>query len=273
MSGGVNTRPVPVSLLRWPRTRDLVTQYKGILMYMWAHPEQTACGCYLFPLDATAADLSMSSPSLADAMHEFQRRKLVDLDQSTGEIMLPDWFRWYTPRTPAARGAAESAIRKILSTDLRGKVENSYKSMAPAWKGKEKEKVTPPPPPSFPSVGEVVVGIEDLVEAAMWAAGTVGNPGGYRVAVRNRLQLNAPTADDLATLAAWRAAMIPRQMAEVAANLPTGRWISPRGSLIVIDNTGPISITTSAGQVICKPRDIFARELARGEVQLQEAAA
>lgn len=140
MSSGVNTRPVPVSLLRWPRTRDLVTQYKGILMYLWAHPEQTACGCYLLPLDATAADLSMSSPSLADALDEFQRRKLVELDQTTAEIMLGDWFRWYQPRTPAACGAVESAIRKILSTDLRQKTKTAYESIAPAWKGKGKEK-------------------------------------------------------------------------------------------------------------------------------------
>ncbi len=140
MSTGVDTRPVPVSLLRWPRTRDLVTQYKGILMYLWAHPEQTACGCYLFPLDATAADLSMSSSSLADALAEFNRRKLIDLDHATGEIMLPDWFRWYKPRTPAACGAVESSIKKILSLDLREKVEKSYKSIAPGWKGKEKEK-------------------------------------------------------------------------------------------------------------------------------------
>lgn len=107
MSTGVDTRPVPVSLLRWPRTRDLVTQYKGILMYLWAHPEQTACGCYLFPLDATAADLSMSSSSLADALAEFNRRKLIDLDHATGEIMLPDWFRWYKPRTPAVSISAQ----------------------------------------------------------------------------------------------------------------------------------------------------------------------
>lgn len=157
----VNTRPVPVSLLRWPRTRDLVTQYKGILMYLWAHPDQTACGCYLFPLDATAADLSMSSPSLADALAEFHRRKLIDSDQATGEIMLPDWFRWYQPRTPVACGAVESAIKRILSTDLRQKTENSYKSTPITWKGKvkgktsSKEEVTGglKPPPSQPAAG------------------------------------------------------------------------------------------------------------------------
>lgn len=153
MSAGVDTRPVPVSLLRWPRTRDLVTQYKCILMYLWAHPEQTACGCYLFPLDATAADLSMSGSSLADALAEFHRRKLIDLDHGTGEIMLPDWFRWYKPRSPAACGAVESSIKKILSLDLREKVEKSYKSIAPGWKGKEKEKGKEAAAPRAPARG------------------------------------------------------------------------------------------------------------------------
>ncbi len=136
----VDTRPVPTNLLRWPRTRDLISQQKGILMYLWAHPQQTACGCYLLPLDATAADLSMTSGSLADALGEFCRRGLTELDPATGEILLPDWFRFYTPRTPAARGAVEAAINKILSTELRQKTKKSYESMAPTWKGKENSK-------------------------------------------------------------------------------------------------------------------------------------
>lgn len=140
----VDTRPVPTNLLRWPKTRDLIMQHKGILLYLWAHPEQTACGCYLMPTDATAADLSMTSPSLADAISEFQRRQLIDCDNETGEILLPDWFRWYFPKTPAARGAVDAAIKRILSTGLRRKVESLYKSTSELRKerGKEKEKVS-----------------------------------------------------------------------------------------------------------------------------------
>lgn len=136
----VDTRPVPVNILRWPRTRDLITQHKFIYMYLWPNPSQTACGCYLLPLDATAADMAMTSASLADALAEFARRQLVEIDQETGEIWLPDWFRWYQPRTPAARGAAEAAIRKIASQKLREKVKKSYESMLAGGKGKEKEK-------------------------------------------------------------------------------------------------------------------------------------
>ncbi|MFC4518819.1 hypothetical protein [Cupriavidus pinatubonensis] len=82
----------------------------------------------------------MTSSSLADALAEFQHRGLVELDPVTGEVLLPDWFRFYVPRTPAARGAVESAINKILSTVLQRKVEKSYESMASAGKGKDKAK-------------------------------------------------------------------------------------------------------------------------------------
>jgi len=139
----VDTRPVPTNLLRWPRTRDLITQHKGILLYLWPHPQQTACGCYLFPVDATAADLSMTSSSLVDALREFARRGLVEWDEATCELWVSDWFRFYVPRTPAARGACEAAIKKIQSSSLREKVQNAYESMLDPrkekGKGKEKE--------------------------------------------------------------------------------------------------------------------------------------
>lgn len=75
--------------------------------------------------------------------------------------MLPDWFRWYQPRTPAACGAVESAMKRILSTDLRQKTENSYKSTLIRWKGKVKGKASSleevtggsEPHPSQPWVG------------------------------------------------------------------------------------------------------------------------
>lgn len=137
---GVDTRPLPVSILRWPRTRDLISQQKGILMYLWAHPSQTAAGVYLLPVDATAADLSMTSSSLVDALAEFQRRGLLEVDQETGEIFFMDWARWYTPRTPAARGAVQAAISKIQSAKLRKKAESSFESKLFTWKGKGKEK-------------------------------------------------------------------------------------------------------------------------------------
>lgn len=148
----VDTRPVPPSLLRWPRTRDLITQQKFIFMYLWPHPDQTAAGCYLLPLDATAADLSMTSASIADAMAELVRRGLVESDAETGEIALPDWFRFYHPRSPAARGAVESAINKINSKKLKQLVttlylrndinnpNNSIKSIQIPRKGKGKVK-------------------------------------------------------------------------------------------------------------------------------------
>lgn len=154
----VDTRPVPTNLLRWPRTRDLITQHKGILLYLWPHPQQTACGCYLFPVDATAADLSMTSASLVDALREFARRGLVEWDEATCELWVSDWFRFYIPRTPAARGACEAAIKKIQSPSLRVKVQNAYESMLDPRKekGKEKEKEAAARQASWPAPSAAV---------------------------------------------------------------------------------------------------------------------
>lgn len=134
----VDTRPLPVTILRWPRTKNLISQQKGILMYLFAGPEQTACGCYLLPIDGYAGDLSMSPSSLEDAVAEFTRRGLVDYDAETGEILLIDWFRWYRPNSPSARGAADTALARIQSCRLKEKAQNLYKSTPKLRKGKGK---------------------------------------------------------------------------------------------------------------------------------------
>jgi hypothetical protein len=137
---GVDTRPVPVNIMAWPRVRDLISQQKFIYTYMYYSPDATACGCYLFSLDRCAADMSMTAASLDDALDEFSRRGLVLRDKSTGEIFVVDWPRWHRFSTPAAWGALWTSIGRIQSRELWIKVENAYKSIPSPSKGKEKGK-------------------------------------------------------------------------------------------------------------------------------------
>jgi hypothetical protein len=137
---GVDTRPVPVNIMAWPRVRDLISQQKFIYTYMYYSPDATACGCYLLSLDRCAADLSMTAASLDDALDEFCRRGLVVRDKSTGEIFVVDWPRWHTFATPAGRGALWTSINRIQSRELWTRVENAYKSRPLPSKGKDKDK-------------------------------------------------------------------------------------------------------------------------------------
>jgi hypothetical protein len=54
----------------------MITQQKAIYVYLWHCPDSSAGGCFLFSIDRSAADLSMSPNSLDDALDEFVRRKV-----------------------------------------------------------------------------------------------------------------------------------------------------------------------------------------------------
>lgn len=139
---GVDTRPVPVNILSWPRTRDLITQHKCIYVALYYNPDASACGCYLLGVNRLAADLSMTPDSLDDALDEFARRDLILRDKKTGEIYVTDWPRWHRFTTPAACGALWTSISKIQSRDLWIKVESAYKSTPSPCKGKNKVKTS-----------------------------------------------------------------------------------------------------------------------------------
>ena len=135
---GVDTRPVPVNIMAWPRVRDLITQQKFIYCYLYFNPDVMTCGCYLLSLDRCAADLGMTAASLDDALDEFSRRNLVLRDKSTGEIFVVDWPRWHNFSTLPARGALWSSIGRVQSRDLWIKIENTYKSIPAPSKDKDK---------------------------------------------------------------------------------------------------------------------------------------
>jgi hypothetical protein len=142
MSTGVDTRPVPVMVLRWPRIRDMITQHKFIYTHLYWHPDSSASGCYLLGIESTAPDLGMTAGSLVDALEEFERRELIMWDRGTSEIYVVDWPRWHRFISSASFGALKASILKIQSKKLAVVVKNAYKSTLDdrKEKGKEKEK-------------------------------------------------------------------------------------------------------------------------------------
>lgn len=137
----VETRPVPVNILRWPKTRDLITQHKFIYVTLYCNADATSCGCYLVGIESLAADMSMTASSLEDALNEFKRRGLIEYDRETGEVFVLDWPRWHNYKTLPALGALQSSIEKIQSRKLWITVKKAYESTLQSWKGKDKAKV------------------------------------------------------------------------------------------------------------------------------------
>lgn len=118
-------RILPTNFFAWPRVRDLITQQKFICSYLWVNRYTDACGCYLLPISAAAAEMSMSENSLPDALDEFERRKLIEFDEETGEILIVDWFRWHRLNA-RSRPLVERGIGKIISSVLKIRAEELY---------------------------------------------------------------------------------------------------------------------------------------------------
>lgn len=130
------SRLVPCNLLAWPRVRDLLPDQKLIVYHLWVTCHEAA-GCQLLDLAAFQGGLSITAPAIQDALSEFARRGLTEMDEETGEVFIKDWFRFHRFEAPSRRRLAEDSIRRIQSPRLKAIVE---KSMAYALrKGKERE--------------------------------------------------------------------------------------------------------------------------------------
>jgi len=131
----VDTRAVPCNFLSWPSISNLLPDQKLIGVYLFFSPDANACGCYFLPRPRAAADLSLPVDALEEALREFERRKLVAMDNDTGEIFVLSWPRWLNFRTPSARGALWTSIDRIKSTKLSTLAKSAYKSIPRPGKG------------------------------------------------------------------------------------------------------------------------------------------
>jgi len=133
------SRLVPTNLMAWPRVRNLLPDQKLIVYHLWATC-QSAAGCQLLDLAACSGSLSVAQEALLEALDEFSRRGLVDVDKETGEVAIVDWARWHKFDTPPRRRLAEDAIKRIQSPRLRQIVEKSMAYALREGKGREGKK-------------------------------------------------------------------------------------------------------------------------------------
>lgn len=120
---GVDARSVPCQLLSWPAVVNLLPEQKMVFSFLWFNHFSNSAGCYLLPLAPAAAELSLSPASLSEALSEFERRGLVERDETTGEILVSAWFRFNKfPAGPRRRVLLDD-LKKIESQRLKIIVE------------------------------------------------------------------------------------------------------------------------------------------------------
>ena len=97
---------IPTNLMSWPRVENLLPDQKLIVYSLWANRFQNCSGCFLLPLSMFSVSISIKEQAVQDALHEFQRRELVDADWKTGEIYILDWLRFHSFKTGRSLAAA-----------------------------------------------------------------------------------------------------------------------------------------------------------------------
>ena len=113
-----DSRPVPSNLLSWPGIAKLLPDQKLIATYLWFNRFTKACGCYEFPRQMATVELSISDAALDDALLDFQRRDIIDLDETTGELYVMAWPRFHKFKNVVQQVMYWTSVGQIQSDRL-----------------------------------------------------------------------------------------------------------------------------------------------------------
>lgn len=125
------SRLVPSNLMAWPSVSDLMPFEKLVLYHLWA-TAGSDCGCWLLDKRAFAAGIlppGADFSELHQALQGLKKRGLIVEDMETGEVFLPQWFRWHKFQTGQRLRLLKSSASKVSSPSLRETVRSQSNGM------------------------------------------------------------------------------------------------------------------------------------------------
>lgn len=117
-----DTRPVPTNLASWPGVSDLVLDYKLLLFLLWSANSKTISSIGVGGpgvIEHLMSSTTLGESVVLDALREFDRRRLIVLDEETREVGIRRWLRVHKFSGRWA-SAAEAAFAKVESAKIRG---------------------------------------------------------------------------------------------------------------------------------------------------------
>lgn len=116
-----DTRPVPTNLDSWPGVADLVNDYKHMLHVLWSSPSDLVGVVGVGKpgiIERLCSATNYKEPVILEALREFERRRLVVLDEDTREVAIRGWVRYHKFAGRWAQ-AAQQAYNKIVSAKIK----------------------------------------------------------------------------------------------------------------------------------------------------------
>lgn len=219
---------------RSPRMANLSQEDKATLQYLLTSPYSNIIGVYQIVPRIAASEMGWNDGQLIAVLERLEKLELIRFDEASGFIWVRIW--WFHNKLKAAfdgnvKKMAYSQLRKVpdhwlediqkwiifhderaVFTPIGRPLEGASEGLAGAQVGATTNPTltnisTTTCIPALLNGGGTEVDIGTLVDAAMWSAskaGSIHNEGGYRSAIKARIQQAGPSAEDLLTLKAWR---------------------------------------------------------------------
>lgn len=211
-----------------PELSEITLEQRTALLLFLTCPQSNVIGVYRVIWRQVGAGAGWTQDQLLQVARDLQKKGVVAIEEASGWLWVKVWWKHNS-----IRAAFVGNVQKKAKDELH-KVPDYWTDQVMTWLIDNGYEAPPQPLPS-PSQGaggnltptstpisnhhhRVVVGeIDEFVEAAAWEAGSsVRSPSGFRSRVRSRIETEGASADDMATLARWRA-WREQQQREVSA--------------------------------------------------------
>lgn len=198
-----------------PSLASLTTEQRTALVLFLTCEESNVIGIYRVIWRAVGAGMGWTHDQIINAARDLQSKDCIAIHEETGWIWVKEWWKHNSLRGAFTGNVAKKATKELSQVPefwkqsvLDWLAENDYEGICKALISPLQGAGGNPNPnlSSNPTTNQqMVVEIEDLVDAAVWASPGIKSESGFRRTVRARILSDGPNEEDKRALAAWRA--------------------------------------------------------------------
>ncbi|MCG4280891.1 DnaD domain-containing protein [Lacticaseibacillus saniviri] len=115
-------RQVHLSIWQDKWFSELESSEKLLWVYLLTNPKTTQSGVYEFSTKYAVFETGLSRKEVEDALQSFIKAERVLYDQETEEIMIVNWLRYNSARSPKVAAVIDKEIESIKSSEFKLKV-------------------------------------------------------------------------------------------------------------------------------------------------------
>lgn len=199
-----------------PDLADLTHEQRCTLLLFLTCKQSNVIGVYRIIWRQVGAGAGWTQDQTINAARSLQSNGCIEIDESTGWVWVKEWWKHNSLRGAFTGNVAKKALQElsqvpefwkqaVLGWIADNDNEGACKSLISPLQGAGGNHTTSPSSNPNTTTPQLVVEIDDFIEAAVWATPAITSESGFRRTVRDRIQSEGPNSEDRRSLDAWRA--------------------------------------------------------------------